>query len=720
MAKKSTGKAKTVPNRPTKKSMPTSIPAFLIEYFLLGRTRRDAIERFTEDGGIVSEVWLEFARDLDQCVRVLVAPCMDVSTIDLGSALHQSIARYRSHRGIQFRKHTNVSPLENFVAATIYFDELIHVVLPYTTWWRSKNLGAIQDKAVDHGRSLEHLLERAILSKLRRTDEEFALRKDLPKVQEFFGDRRVIEAAPLVALIGVFRLAHDNATAFRQLHSIRPTDHDFDKKLFMWVEEYAEPISHAARWVFAEEAPWLATQLGDCPSMRMQRQQSDYTPDEVPELIQRVFTDRVATLASQSTRQASLEPACTIKADAASRLFEVSCNTISWAVIDSGIATKHPAFIDHNARDRHGKVPDPPPSRIRATLDFTLIHRIKNFDLTLEPDESPERNAILEQLAEELAKLPGRRTDAAFKPGALEKLKMIARQLDRRIPPDWNLIEELISIGNDDDGETLVSDHGTHVAGILGADWRDPQPGADGQHASILRGICPDIRLYDLRVIRRGDRPSTESAVLAALEYVQFANRRAGANGPVIHGVNVSLSLVHEVKTYGCGATPVCVACDRLVGAGVVVVAAAGNRGWNEMEAGYGNFQFCSITDPGNARDVITVGATHRGKPHTYGVSYFSSRGPTGDGRIKPDLVAPGEKIRGPIRGDADGELDGTSMAAPFVSGAAAMLLARHRELFGNPQRVKQILCDTATDLGREKYFQGHGLLDVLRAMQSL
>jgi hypothetical protein len=59
-------------------------------------------------------------------------------------------------------------------------------------------------------------------------------------------------------------------------------------------------------------------------------------------------------------------------------------------------------------------------------------------------------------------------------------------------------------------------------------------------------------------------------------------------------------------------------------------------------------------------------------------------------------------------------------MAAPHVSGAAALLMARHSELVGEPDRIKDILCKTATDLGREHYFQGHGMLDVLRALQSV
>ena len=110
--------------------------------------------------------------------------------------------------------------------------------------------------------------------------------------------------------------------------------------------------------------------------------------------------------------------------------------------------------------------------------------------------------------------------------------------------------------------------------------------------------------------------------------------------------------------------------------------AITATRAFETKEGAYESYAAFSITDPGNADGVITVGATHRYWPHTYGVSFFSSRGPTGDGRLKPDLVAPGERIRAPFpAGRTWGDLDGTSMAAPHVSGAAAMLMARYSEL---------------------------------------
>ena len=199
-------------------------------------------------------------------------------------------------------------------------------------------------------------------------------------------------------------------------------------------------------------------------------------------------------------------------------------------------------------------------------------------------------------------------------------------------------------------------------------------------------------------------------------------NDRAGYM--VVHGANMSLSLVHEVRRFACGQTPICIECNEAVALGMVIVAAAGNRGFEAEDldnlTSDDGFKAISITDPGNASEVVTVGATHRRRPHDYGVSYFSSRGPTGDGRVKPDLVAPGEKITAPVLDQNYGSKDGTSMAAPHVSGAAAMLMARNPELISNPSRIKQILCDTATDLGRSRDFQGHGLVDILRALQSI
>jgi subtilisin family serine protease len=138
-----------------------------------------------------------------------------------------------------------------------------------------------------------------------------------------------------------------------------------------------------------------------------------------------------------------------------------------------------------------------------------------------------------------------------------------------------------------------------------------------------------------------------------------------------------------------------------------------------------------TINDPGNAELAITVGSTHRDMPHVYGVSYFSSKGPTGDGRMKPDIVAPGEKILSAATGKllidrAEGkqceyvEDSGTSMAAPHVSGVIAAFLSVRREFIGEPERVKEIFLGAATDLKRERSFQGAGLIDLMRAIQSV
>src|SRR5262249_27162387 len=294
---------------------------------------------------------------------------------------------------------------------------------------------------------------------------------------------------------------------------------------------------------------------------------------------------------------------------------------------------------------------------------------------------------------------------------------------------DWELVSPLLEIPHDtkkmpddpDDPDTARyrvpgTDHGTHVAGILAGDFPvDPDTGKE------LLGMCPQLFLYDLRVFDaqgRGD----EFAILCAVEFVGWLNRDRG--NPVVHGVNLSLALAHDVDSFACGQTPICEACNHLVGAGTVVVVAAGNTGFEgkgpEKQSLGSGYRAISITDPGNADNVITVGSTHRRDPHLYGVGYFSARGPPGDGRRQPALPAPGEKITSTIRDGRCQRMDGTSMASPHVAGAAAMLMARYPELVGRPLRIKEILMSTTTDLGREASFQGAGLVDILRALQSV
>ncbi len=325
-------------------------------------------------------------------------------------------------------------------------------------------------------------------------------------------------------------------------------------------------------------------------------------------------------------------------------------------------------------------------------------------------------------------------------------------------------------------GETALQDesgHGTHVAGIIAGQFeagpragqqlanadQEDRPGVvqskwkryqeDGKSEDVqdtienieMSGMAPKAKILSLKVL--DDKGAGKASnIIAALEYVNKLN----SYGRLIkvQGVNLSVGYGFDPAWYACGQSPMCVEVNRLVRMGVVVVTAAGNTGY-----GYNNPTATgpvtaglnvTINDPGNAELAITVGSTHRDEPHTYGVSYFSSKGPTGDGRLKPDLVAPGEKIlscetnRGQstiqnveLSGqDTEAvvaryiEDSGTSMAAPHVSGVIAAFLSARREFIGDPLAVKKIFVENATDLNREPYFQGKGLVDLMRSIQSV
>lgn len=297
--------------------------------------------------------------------------------------------------------------------------------------------------------------------------------------------------------------------------------------------------------------------------------------------------------------------------------------------------------------------------------------------------------------------------------------------------------------------------HGTHVAGIIAGElivglkgknknvsWLLKSKDENGdavyekKELKKISGMAPKCRLVSLKVLG-DDGKGQVSSLIAAIGHIQEVNNYG--REIKIHGVNMSLGYSFDPEWFACGQSPLCVEVNRLVKSGVVVVAAAGNTGYGFVSTKFNDRMTMalalSINDPGNAELAITVGSTHREMPHTFGVSYFSSKGPTGDGRMKPDMVAPGEKIVSCAAGskkqtylDKVGDdkdfcylqESGTSMAAPHVSGAIAAFLSIRREYIGQAEKVKEIFTSTATDLKRDPYFQGKGMLDLMRAIQSV
>jgi len=222
--------------------------------------------------------------------------------------------------------------------------------------------------------------------------------------------------------------------------------------------------------------------------------------------------------------------------------------------------------------------------------------------------------------------------------------------------------------GDDDNG------HGTHLAGIIAG-------GSLNTHQETL-GVAPEANIVSLKVLDADGR-GYASDVIDAIDWA-VANRQRFN----IQVINLSLGapVLQSWKD-----DPLDQAVERAYSAGIVVVAAAGNLGkdadGHPMQGG--------ITAPGNSPYAITVGTVNtKGTPWRSDdeVAGYSSRGPTAiDGLIKPDLVAPGNKIESLLApnskiarqypelvtgagADARLQLSGTSMSAAVVAGAAAVM----------------------------------------------
>ncbi len=297
--------------------------------------------------------------------------------------------------------------------------------------------------------------------------------------------------------------------------------------------------------------------------------------------------------------------------------------------------------------------------------------------------------------------------------------------------------------------------HGTHVAGIVAGNGHDSASGYPTQYV----GIAPNANIINLRVLD-ANGSGTDSQVIAAIQRaIQLKNTYN------IRVINLSLGRgVFESYTLD----PVCQAVEAAWQSGIVVVVAAGNTG---RDNSYGTQGYATINAPGNDPNVITVGATKTNDTNTRlddTVASYSSKGPTLlDHVVKPDLVAPGNRIVSlaspgsnlvssilslnvqPITTcilswlgnncttGVSGKyirLSGTSMATPIVAGAAALMLQKDPTL--TPDTIKARMMKTAwkgypgnswaSDAKGRSYFSqydaftiGAGYLDVYASLRN-
>lgn len=258
--------------------------------------------------------------------------------------------------------------------------------------------------------------------------------------------------------------------------------------------------------------------------------------------------------------------------------------------------------------------------------------------------------------------------------------------------------------------------HGTHVAGIIAGNAR--VSGDEGKYP----GVAPKANLLNVKV-SDDDGKSTASDVIAGLQWV--LDTKATYNTRVVN-LSLNSSVYESYHT-----DPMCAAVEVLWFNGIVVVVSAGNNG------------SATLFPPANDPFVITVGAVDDRLSTSITddvVTSYSAYGTTPEGHAKPDLVAPGYKIKAPLSYSSDLEklypsavvtststntaqyfrMSGTSMAAPIVAGAAALLLQDEPSL--TPDQVKYRLKATAvkstkTWPGYTSAKAGAGYLDVKAAV---
>lgn len=237
-----------------------------------------------------------------------------------------------------------------------------------------------------------------------------------------------------------------------------------------------------------------------------------------------------------------------------------------------------------------------------------------------------------------------------------------------------------VNFTNDDDGEVDAfqdySGHGTHVAGIIAA----------SNNKSGIMGVAPNASLLILKVIESNGSSSNENLIAA----IKYAISWRGALDERVSIINISLGGPNDDPELS-------IIINNAINNGIIIVAAAGNQGDNQEDTD-------EILYPGAYKGVYQIGAVDSNS----NIAHFSNS------NSEIDFLAPGINILSTFPLNNYAELSGTSMAAPHVTGAIALLLSLiHGNSLDIPSTVYNLLSIHSKSLGSHSSLEGNGLVQI-------
>ncbi|MEM4638097.1 MAG: S8 family serine peptidase [Candidatus Woesearchaeota archaeon] len=228
--------------------------------------------------------------------------------------------------------------------------------------------------------------------------------------------------------------------------------------------------------------------------------------------------------------------------------------------------------------------------------------------------------------------------------------------------------------------------HGTHVAGIIGAN-------------GTIKGVAPDVEFIAIK--------SCDNTGVCDISNIISGIEWAVDNGADIISMSLGGSY-SDVVEGNSGKDSVSLAVEAAFASGKPVIIAAGNTGP----------AISTINVPGAAENAITVGSVNDNNTETQlddVIASSSSRGPSAFGRLDPDIVAPGVSIYSTYLNNNYQTMSGTSMAAPHVTGVVALMLEKNPSL--TPSQTRRILLNSAVNISDYVFNVGSGEVNAINAL---